>query len=184
MAGDSKTDATWPNSWPSDLDAAVNVEEETGWTHFNIGISGATVASFLAVIDDKIAEIDDPENTKKILINFGVNDQASIDFDNAGEVAVWVSDYESLIDQLATVCPNADFYLSRPWARIGTEWNQIAAAIGTIVSDRPLIAHLGDDERVWLEGGDDGATMTTDGTHYSAAGQAEKTAQMMTVLGY
>jgi hypothetical protein len=40
------------------------------------------------------------------------------------------------------------------------------------------------DERVWLEGGDDGATMTTDGVHYSSAGQTACAAAWQTVLGY
>jgi len=48
---------------------------------------------------------------------------------------------------------------------------------------RPGVAYLGHDERVWLEGGDDGATMTTDGRHYSAAGQAECAAQWRSVIG-
>lgn len=60
----------------------------------------------------------------------------------------------------------------------------MAGWIDAIIADYPGRCYAGHDERIWLEGGDNGATMTYDGTHYSAAGQAECVNQWKTILGY
>lgn len=152
----------------------------------NIAVGGATVASALVTLQERIRYINRKAVAEHILLNFGVNDANGIDFSDPAEVAAWVADYESMIDQLHTAFPAAVVYITRPWRRTlpMATWNNVAAAIDTIIADYPGLVSAGDDERVWLEGGDNGVTMTSDGTHYSAAGQVEKKNQMMTVLGF
>ena len=49
---------------------------------------------------------------------------------------------------------------------------------------RAAWAHLGPDERAFLENGDDGVTYTTEGVHPNAAGYALTAAQWQAVMGY
>jgi lysophospholipase L1-like esterase len=46
------------------------------------------------------------------------------------------------------------------------------------------LAHVGPDRRVYLEGGDDGVTYTSDGVHPNAAGASLEAAQLKTALGH
>jgi lysophospholipase L1-like esterase len=58
----------------------------------------------------------------------------------------------------------------RAWRRdLDAECNTLAGWIDDIVALRSD-CHVGPDERVFLENGDDGATYTGDGTHPNAAG--------------
>jgi hypothetical protein len=93
---------------------------------------------------------------------------------------------ERVLDALHAKYPQAAVYVARPWRRGATlveATNDWATRIAAVVAARAW-AHLGHDERVWLEGGDDGATMSSDGVHYSAAGITECANQWKTVLGY
>ena len=101
------------------------------------------------------------------LINFGAND-----LDVTSE-ADYKSYYLSHLDKLKAKYPNIQCYLTKVWKRGRTaSCNTMATWIDYIVSQRPTFAHVGDDERVWMENGDDGATYTVDGTHPNAAGYA------------
>ena len=112
-----------------------------------------------------------------ILFNIGVNDSDYADLD------AWEANYLTVVDAMNTKYPNAKIYCPMVWFRdYLTECNLINARIVSAISQRDFI-YLGFDERVWLEGGDDGVTMTTDGIHYSAAGHIEAANQWKTVLG-
>lgn len=97
----------------------------------------------------------------------------------------WQNNYLSIIDAIHTTYPNAKIYISKVWRRtFNTECDTLAGWIDNIVAARSAFVFVADDERGWMKGADDGATMTTDGVHYSAAGETEKVNQMKTVLGY
>lgn len=115
------------------------------------------------------------------LINIGVND-----FSGAlPDQTAWQNAMLSLIDRISYRWPDSAIYIMRPWARgFDTRADTMAGWIDNVIAARPTRAALGPDERVWLKGADDGATMTTDGTHYSAAGNAEVVEQWLTTLGY
>ena len=175
--GDSKTTVAW--AWP----LLVNLTVASGlpWSPANGGVGGSTVASYAALLQSKLAEFPTGEPPfVKVLCNWGVND---INFSPVE--ATWKANYLSIIDGVSAKWPNATMYLTRPWRRgYAAQCDTLAGWIDDIVAARPGVAFVGDDERIWMENGDDGATMTYDGIHYSAAGNAEKAAQMLTVLGY
>jgi hypothetical protein len=61
--------------------------------------------------------------------------------------------------------------------------DEFAGWIDTLIVARAYV-RAGPDERVWLKGQDDGATNTTDGVHYSAAGQTACAGKWRALLGY
>lgn len=116
-----------------------------------------------------------------VLVNIGVNDQAQ-----DTTQAVFEAGLASALDTVHAAFPSAVCYVAYPWS-IGqgdAKANAMAGWIDTVLAARGPWALPGHDERVWLKGADNGATMTTDGVHYSVAGNAECAAQWQTVLGY
>lgn len=145
--------------------------------------NGETVALARTRIDADLATMLGPEtvNVAQILFNLGVTSLGTMP-----PQATFESDYGYLLDALHTKYPAAIIYCARPWARgYGAAPDTMAGWIATVVAARSPWAQLGHDERVWLEGGDDGATMTTDGVHYTyPLGFATAAAQWMTAMGY
>lgn len=142
----------------------------------NIGAGATTSESFVLTIDGSLAA----EKAQHVIVlyNIGVND-----FQSATE-AQWIANVETVADAIHVRWPAALFYMMRPWKRgFNATADVYASRIDQIVAARTFV-RLGPDERIWLKGADDGATMTTDGIHYSAAGQAECAAQWKAVLGY
>lgn len=179
MIGDSRTAADAGNTWPTTLTAALNTATAgtQTWRHDNVGQSASTAATWAAGIDAVLAA--QPQNHVRVLINLGVND-----FDVATEAA-WKADMLTVMDAVVARWPAAQVYLTRPWKRnFNATADTYAGWIADLVAARPAYAHTGDDERDWLKGADNGTTNTTDGIHYSAAGQAAAVAPKQTALGY
>jgi hypothetical protein len=107
------------------------------------------------------------------LINLGANnfDQVFVDAD-------LINAYIYIIDSLRNKFINAQFLLSYPSARGHLDdANAMALLIDQVIAARSSYVFAGDDERIWKEGGDDYATNTYDGSHYSTpAGQLAKEA--------
>jgi len=97
----------------------------------------------------------------------------------------WEADYEAILDAIHAKWPTVRVYIMRPWDR-GHDADAaiVSGWITTIQTARSSFVTVGPDEAVWLKGADNGATMTTDGVHYSAAGNAEAAIQWQAVLGY
>lgn len=183
MIGDSKTAP--PSTWPDALNESLKTTTGQDWRYSNKGVAGSTVALMLASIATTIAAVALPaRQVSTILMNLGVND--SVIPENAGERVAWEADYIALIDALIAAFPNARCYLMRPWKATFTEARADGFALGiaNVVAARSSVASLGPDERDWLEGGDNGATMTYDGTHYSVAGNTTCKTEWLTTLGY
>lgn len=168
----------------SQLDALDNPVKD--WVH-NIprsgwAVSGYDVASLKSVIDAQIARhtVHSDAERNVFLVNIGVNDD---DYDI--NKAQWMSNYQYIIDAIKTKWSDAEIFLATPWHR-NHSWalDSIAVWIGTIIDNNPGSCFAGHDERIWLEGGDDGATMTYDGWHYTDAGEAECANQWKTILGH
>jgi hypothetical protein len=145
--------------------------------------NGETVALARTRIDADLATMLGPAsvNVTRILFNLGVTNFAALPAQ-----ATWEADYAYLLDALHAKYPAALIYCARPWA-VGydAEADTLAGWLATVVAARSPWAQLGHDERVWLKGADNGATMTSDGVHYSyPAGFAAAAAQWMTALGY
>lgn len=139
--------------------------------------ASATGAAYYALnIDGYMATF--PDNHYAVLYNIGVND-----FGIASH-AQWVADVEYVIDAIHAKWPESKVYLTKPWKRnFDATADTFAGWIDEIVAARSFV-YVGDDERVWLKGSDNGATMTADGIHYTAAGQAQAAVQKQAVLGY
>ena len=174
--GDSKTLA---GSWQPTLAANLTATTGTVWGASNGGVGGDTVALAATGIGARLAAFDELSPVA-VLCNWGANDVGALPAE-----ATWKANYLAIIDSCVAKWPQAKVYLTRPWRRgYAIQCNTLAAWIADIVAARPGIAFAGDDERVWLEGGDNGATMTVDGIHYSAAGQTAKAAATKAAMGY
>lgn len=177
--GDSKTLA---ETFPALIAAAqpsLNFDTVTGIEDGVIARNGATVASMKALVDADLAAIAPDLRIQYILFNLGVNETASLPAE-----ATWLSNANYILNAFQIKWPGVQVYLMRPWARgEDADCDTVAGWIATLVASRAN-AHLGPDERVWMEGGDDGATMTDDGIHPNAAGNIECAAQWLAVLGY
>lgn len=180
--GDSKTSA---GTWVSALASAITVGAGVPWANYNGGYSGTTVATNLAMMDGMLAAAPvDAEYSMAVLINLGVNDC----FFGLPAEATWKANYRSILDKVHAKAPKSPVYLMRPWGRT---YDACAATLHGWIDDLVATAgadglpvHVGPDEAVWLKGVDDGATMTSDGTHYSAAGNAEAVVQWRAVAGF
>lgn len=178
LLGDSKTAA---KTWPDTLYVALGrTAPLRSWTYVNGGVAGTTVATTAAAIVATLASMPSQSSAihLKVLINFGANDVGSMLSE-----AVWEANYQTILDAAKAKWPSASIYLMRPWRQgFNTECDTLATRIGHLVAAHPTYVFVGPDERIWLKGSDDGATMTSDGIHYTAAGLAEAAVQWAAVL--
>lgn len=146
----------------------------------NKAVGGATVAMTQGWIDGWMSSCTVKEHVRDVfLINLGVNDMTSMP-----DSSTWVTNYLYIIDALRAKYTNCKIYITYPWkANYMAQANIMARWIDVVVNARPTFVFHADDERIWLENGDNGATMTSGGTHYSATGQTEKVAVVRAVLG-
>ena len=115
------------------------------------------------------------------MFNLGVNDWGG----GLPDENTWKTGYQYIIDACVVKWPSAKIYIVKPWNRGYTaSATTMAGWIDALIAANPGVVFAGHNEAVWLEGGDNGVTMTADGTHYSAAGNTEAINQWMTVLGY
>lgn len=114
--------------------------------------------------------------------NAGANDVA-----REGEMVEvdWKGHYIHIIDLFRAKWPGTAIYIVKPWRRTyNANCDILAGWIDDILALYPSGVYAGHDERDWLENGDDGATYTSDGTHYNDAGQAVCFNLWKTILGY
>lgn len=174
--GDSKTNGgAWVNTLKNTHIYPVDYIYEC---LLRAGVDGQTTAGWASTISAFLATVTGTAN--KITYNLGANDMPFIPAE-----ATWKANTVIIINAILAKWPTAQIYMARPWRRgYGTESNTIAGWIADIVALYPSNCHLGPDERVWLENGDDGATYTSDGIHYTAGGQTLCAAQWAAVMGY
>lgn len=168
--------STWPVTLQANLIAAGYSGVVVPW----IGIPGASVASTKARVDADVAA-----RTEKflnaLLFNLGAAEMAG----TMPAQATWEADVGYILDAFHAKYPAIQVYVAKPWRRDqDADADTLAGWIDNVVAARAGWANVGHDERVWLKGADNGATMTYDGVHYSAAGNTECTAQWKAILGY
>jgi len=116
-----------------------------------------------------------------VLSDLGVNDFAS----GLPDETTWKANYQSIIDDLRARWSSVQIYITKPWSRNhDSDATTMAGWIDDLVAANSGVCFVSDNENTWLKGADDGATMTTDGIHYSATGNAEKITRVVTALGY
>ena len=174
-SGDSKTTS---NGWQPTLLTSLNAAASPLWlSSANFALATYTAAELQALIAVSVPAA--VYSVNYVLLNIGINDV----IDGTTE-ATFKAAYLACLDIFNARLPNAVVYCMRVWGRgYGAEYTALNSWINDCIALRSF-AFAGPDETVWLEGGDDGATMTSDGIHYSAAGNAEAAAQWKTVLGY
>ena len=177
FSGDSKTAG---DSWCNLLAAGIEATTGLVWRERppRLAVGGYNAAQLHTYIDANAPGVLGEPSI--ICLNIGINDLT------AGTAeATFKTQLVGCIDGLRTRWPSASIYIACPWLR---GKNVQAAAmkvwIAAVIALYATGVAAGPDETVWLEGGNDGATMTVDGTHYSAAGQLAAAAQWLTALGY
>lgn len=142
---------------------------------------GETVAAAATRVIGVLAQRPATPEPLYVLMNWGVNEQIA----GLPAEATWETNYYTILDAINAKWPNAKCYLMRPWAQgQDADADTMAGWIATVVTARSAFANLGPDERVWLKGADNGATNTSDGVHYSAAGQTAAVTAWLSTLGY
>jgi len=145
----------------------------------SFAIAGYTVAQMRTYVDANLAAA--TGTPTDILINLGANDAAGIEVTITK--AAWKADYAAMINAFRDKWGGVPIRVTLPWRQgYDSQCNKMATWLGEVIATYPSGVYVGDDEQVWLKGSDNGATMTTDGTHYSAAGQTEKAAQIAAFL--
>ncbi len=111
-----------------------------------------------------------------VLVNIGLNDTTSR--------ASYTAQLGRVLDSLHVRWPSALMGVMKVWGRAGSlpvHSDSVDSYIDSVLPSRPWTFN-GPDERIWMKGSDNGATMTYDGTHYSAAGMIECARQWKLVL--
>jgi len=177
-----------PNlTWGDVLITSLNVATEgkgKRWremTPRNWAQNGLLLGLLKSSIDEYIAAhpiIDDLNSEYIFLINSPCG--------SAATEAEFKADLSYIIDAILIKYPTAKIYIPNG------QWNRddevrcilYRAWTDDVIALYPGQCFAGHKENIWKEGGDNGATMTYDGGHYSAAGDAECAAQWLTILGY
>lgn len=151
-------------------------------------MGGASVANYDWAT--KLATVTEG-NVGTVLVNLGVN--PSVCLAPPTDEATWKVDYQEGIDAIVAKWPLAHVFLAKPWASwsgvdCDATYDTLAGWIDDLVAANPQ-CKVGLDERdtgadQGIEGADNGATLTTDGVHYSAAGDTFVTGHWQTILGY
>lgn len=146
----------------------LGVGGSTLGNHWNAIVNGTTEGGVTANELDLM-----PFVPEAVLFNLGTNDFGS--WGTGGFPEQWEARLGAVLDAIHAKWASAIVYVAIPAAKSASAGAVagVAAAIGRQVAARALYCRIGHDERSWLEGGDDFATMTSDGTHYSVAGARE-----------
>lgn len=135
-----------------------------------------------ARVDADLAARSSDEWVTAVMVNLGANDVELAPFPVQ---ATWETNLGYILDAFKAKWPLAQIYVMRPWRRgEAADCNTLAGWIANVLAARAAWAFVGPDERVFLEGGDDGVTYTTDGVHPNAAGYTLTAQQWATSLGY
>lgn len=184
FVGDSKTYPFSPfsNTWPQSVCSAVSTAQGgRPLTCAQHGTPGSTVMGWASSITPTIDTHPTQQASVMVGVQLGVNDI----YFGTGSEATWKTHYLAIIDAITSRWPCAQVYLAYPWLRgYDSDAATVHGWIDDIIAARPGVAFAGPDEAVWLKGGDNGVTNTTDGIHISAAGQTAATAAWLAAMGY
>lgn len=152
----------------------------TKWVEIpqRIAEGGATAASRAATVVADLASMAACGIPEYALLNLGANETNAMPAE-----ADFKTNYNTIIDTIEATYSGIKIRVMRPWRKnFAAECNTLAGWIADIVAAQGGNVALGPDERIFLEGGDDGATYTVEGIHPNAVGAALTAAQWLTVM--
>lgn len=170
-AGQGDSGTLGQNGYPPVL--AASIGSHAAEFPYRVGVGGTTVAARAAAVYADIAGRDGAPDY--ILCNLGINDGTTM----GGNQAAWVANYQTIIDTMHTVYPNARIGIARVHNSTGGWDTMDDTAIPLVIAGRSW-AFLGPDERVELV---PTGTYTTDGIHPNTAGYARMAAAWKTAAG-
>jgi len=190
VLGDSKSLDTYDPEWGALVIAGLNTDHNASGRYYaensprNWAVGSTKITDAESSIDGWLTShtVATQDDNWVFFLNWGTNDVQIVLTE-----ADWKASYKYVIDALLVKYPRATIYLTKPWRRGETaDCNTIAGWIDGIVADYSGNVLVGDDERIWFENGDDGATYSrlNDGVHYNDAGMVAKAAAIRAVLGY
>lgn len=119
-----------------------------------------------------------------ILLNLGINNITGVGgavFDETTNKA----SIQTIISGCVSRWPTCKVYVTKVWGQgYDTECDTFAGWVDDLVAANPANARVGLDERIVIKAGDNGATNTIDGIHYSVAGIAAAAAAWKTIIGH
>jgi hypothetical protein len=193
--GDSKSlGITWPVPFEASINAAGTRWQRVA-TLAGVGRSAHVAKS---TIDADLAALPATPAPEFLCLNLGTNDVGGDDpndvyyLDADQDGAEWTAKVQYIIDAVHTKWASCQVYIMRPWRPDynGGVYQAKLDHIGDTLIPNAISgrawAHLGPDERVFLENGDDGATYIApapDRIHPNMAGYALTAAQWKATLG-
>lgn len=177
--GDSKTNGDPGFRRP--LLTSLSSQTAKHWTEVprRIAISGIDTATMVGRCDADIAGYAGIDPPSDIIINLGAND-----VNGSTLAANWNVNTRYLINAYHTAYPGANIRLTKIWKRsCAVAIASANALIDTMYGDYSWLKP-GINETTFLEGGNDGATYTSDGVHPNTAGYALEATAWKTVMGY
>ena len=179
--GDSKSTYTY---YPEDLVAKYASDTDRGpLTVTVLKVDGSTVTSRATTVAAELSALSLPYPPsvapRAVLFQLGVVDARTV---VAGDEAAWKAALGTILDAFHSKWPTALVYVAKPWGRDEAAGCDILAPWIDSVVDARDWADDGPDERIYLEGGDDGATMTFDGVHPTDAGSLGGADQWFTTI--
>lgn len=194
MIGDSKS---YNNVWQSPFEGLVNSASVRWQQVATLAGVGRSVHVAKSTIDADLAALPATPAPEFLCLNLGTNDVNGdapndvFDGDANQDGAEWTAKLQYILDAVHTKWASCQVYVMRPWkpdydGSFQTKLDLIGdTLIPNAISGRAW-AHLGPDERIFLEHGDDGATYITpapDRIHPNSAGYALTAAEWKVTLG-
>jgi hypothetical protein len=181
--GDCKTsDNTWQ---PSFLRSLKDRIPDVYWVVDTMGYSGGSVSFIKGKIDGDLSGL--TTNYDKIFLNIGVVEISSAYNEETvmPKANDWIANYQYIINALIKKWPNAKIFIAKPWERTkDREAGILASWIDYLMMVNSRILYPGPDESIWIKDDDDGYTMTTDGCHYSLAGNEEMAKKWTDIMSF
>lgn len=174
VLGDSKSSSDAQNPWLPLLKTSLTGNHplyDRITANSTLAVSGSTTTTLKNGVDSWLAGYTPSPTPEFVLINIGRNG--------------WIkSDVAYVVDAIHVKWPNAHVLLCRIWSTISASPTINNVDIPDLISTRSSWLFLGPDERVFLEGGDNGALETYDGTHYTAFGAQQAAAAWKIAMGF
>lgn len=187
--GDSKTGSSGDSGVPSGLTGGFPIYLTDGLeaarnagafeTPLRYSSGGGTSVTIEAQMNTQLASR--AHVADYVLVNIGANDATA-----GTSEANFKTAYGSILDKCHTKWPDARMYCMLVWVRnYLSQCNSVNTWIAEVIADgRSSWAFVGPDERVFLEGGDDGVTYTADGIHPNHAGYVLTAQEWQAAMGF